>query len=430
MGRGDRSLPPTGTATPRDLAAPDRGLGSRARNGLSRRSIGGEVRPEAELNGPGTILCTTVPARGPSGCFTFRSKDVRTTAQWKRWFERREGKKKKKSGKKAAVRQKVQAQESAIPMSGLSLPGVVSESTFLAGSPGRSRILEIADRLRKNPTPAEDELRRILNRLNGGVLRGRFKREHAISGRWIVDFYFPEIRLAIEVDGSVHLTEDQSKRDRLKDADCARFDITVFRVANCEVYGDRRALIEKLRAGWGKALDRENRIIGMDAEGIVRLTSGWNPTYGTHTIAYPGSSAGGSPQAMLLHRRGVLTYRGSRDTRHRGRIAEFAGRVTRSFRCDGIATLRAPNRRTRQSVVWVSYVGFHPLGRTCRTNNRARSGNQARSGYELTPLGQGGGSGLFENVAAVEMALVVEVVVDRGSGQDGLAPGSPRGVFS
>ena len=206
------------------------------------------------MNGPGTILCTTVPARGASGCFTFWSKDVRTTAQWKRWFERREGKKKKKSGKKAAVRQKVQAQESAIPMSGLSLPGVVSESTFLAGSPGRSRILEIADRLRKNPTPAEDELRRILNRLNGGVLRGRFKREHAISGRWIVDFYFPEIRPAIEVDGSVHLTEDQSKRDRLKDADCARFDITVLRVANCEVYGDRRALIEKLRAGWGKAV--------------------------------------------------------------------------------------------------------------------------------------------------------------------------------
>ncbi len=32
----------------------------------------------------------------------------------------------------------------------------------------------------------------------------------------------------------------------------------------------------------------------------------------------------------------------------------------------------------------------------------------------MTPLGQGGGSVLFENVAAVEMALVVDVVVDRG----------------
>ena len=32
----------------------------------------------------------------------------------------------------------------------------------------------------------------------------------------------------------------------------------------------------------------------------------------------------------------------------------------------------------------------------------------------MTPLGQGGGSGSFENIAAVEMAFVVEVVVDRG----------------
>ena len=31
----------------------------------------------------------------------------------------------------------------------------------------------------------------------------------------------------------------------------------------------------------------------------------------------------------------------------------------------------------------------------------------------MTPLGQGGGSVLFENIASVEMAVVVEVVVDR-----------------
>ena len=36
------------------------------------------------------------------------------------------------------------------------------------------------------------------------------------------------------------------------------------------------------------------------------------------------------------------------------------------------------------------------------------------SSCELSPLGHGGGSVLFENVATVEMALVVEVVVDRG----------------
>ena len=32
----------------------------------------------------------------------------------------------------------------------------------------------------------------------------------------------------------------------------------------------------------------------------------------------------------------------------------------------------------------------------------------------MTPLGQGGGSVLFESIAAVEMAVVVKMVVDRG----------------
>jgi len=40
----------------------------------------------------------------------------------------------------------------------------------------------------------------------------------------------------------------------------------------------------------------------------------------------------------------------------------------------------------------------------------------AVSGRQLTPLGQGGGTVLFEDVAAIEVAVLVEVVVDRGVG--------------
>jgi len=39
-----------------------------------------------------------------------------------------------------------------------------------------------------------------------------------------------------------------------------------------------------------------------------------------------------------------------------------------------------------------------------------------RSGRQLTPLGQGGRTVLFEDVATVEVAVVVEVIVDRGVG--------------
>ena len=64
---------------------------------------------------------------------------------------------KRKSRKKAAANRNRTAPDTGIPISGLSLPGVVGEPTFLAQSPGRSRILEIADRRRKT---------RLLQRIN------------------------------------------------------------------------------------------------------------------------------------------------------------------------------------------------------------------------------------------------------------------------
>ncbi len=116
--------------------------------------------------------------------------------------------------------------------------------------------------MRKNPTSAENKLINILKSLNGGVLKGRFTSQHVVSGKWIVDFYFVENRLAIEVDGSVHNTPEQMKRDSQKERDCTRFDITLLRLTNADVFGDRERLMQKLRDGWRMALKRENRIIG------------------------------------------------------------------------------------------------------------------------------------------------------------------------
>ena len=50
----------------------------------------------------------------------------------------------------------------------------------------------------------------------------------------------------------------------------------------------------------------------------------------------------------------------------------------------------------------------------CQTNlnGPAKGAGLRRSSRQLTPLGQGGRTVLFEDVAAVEVAVVVEVVVD------------------
>ena len=139
------------------------------------------------------------------------------------------------------------------------MPGVVYEEPIFVGSYSKSHIVKNTEKRRANPTKAEAKLRSILNSLNGGVLRGKFKREHVVSGKWIVDFFFPEIRLAIEVDGSVHNTQVQRGKDRKKDADCKRFDITVLRLRNADIFGDRDRLVEKFREGWRAAKSRENR---------------------------------------------------------------------------------------------------------------------------------------------------------------------------
>src|SRR5680860_429393 len=49
----------------------------------------------------------------------------------------------------------------------------------------------------------------------------------------------------------------------------------------------------------------------------------------------------------------------------------------------------------------------------CQTNlsGPARGAGLRRSGRQLTPLGQGGRTVLFEDVAAVEVTVVVEVIV-------------------
>ena len=69
------------------------------------------------------------------------------------------------------------------------------------------------------------------------------------------------------------------------------------------------------------------------------------------------------PQGSVGHRRGVSTHRGTGIRDPQGGLPSSPAALRKASDAAGIATLRAPNRWARQAVVWVSYVGFHPLGR-------------------------------------------------------------------
>lgn len=75
----------------------------------------------------------------------------------------------------------------------------------------RARMVEIARTFRKEPTASEATLWRALR---GRRLAGRkFRRQQPI-GPFVVDFFCAEERLIIEVDGSIHDTQQEADAQR------------------------------------------------------------------------------------------------------------------------------------------------------------------------------------------------------------------------
>jgi tryptophan synthase alpha chain len=98
-------------------------------------------------------------------------------------------------------------------------------------------IFERAEILRKNPTFEEAILWEILKGKKLGV---KFRRQHPIWN-YIADFYCPELKLVIEVDGSIHDIKEVKENDISRQEIIESFDIRVIRFPNRQI---RQNLIE------------------------------------------------------------------------------------------------------------------------------------------------------------------------------------------
>jgi len=99
-------------------------------------------------------------------------------------------------------------------------------------------------RLRNDRSPAEHILWRYLK---GRRLLGyKFRRQHSI-GRYIVDFYCPELRLAIEVDGDSHFSELAMTNDRRREMIMRQLCVWTIRVRNDEIRKDVLGVIDILK---------------------------------------------------------------------------------------------------------------------------------------------------------------------------------------
>ena len=76
--------------------------------------------------------------------------------------------------------------------------------------------------------------------LRGGQAGGlRFRRQHPI-GAYVLDFYCPAIRLAVEVDGAAHDIPGQAGHDQRRDAWLSAQGIRVLRVPAADVLNEER----------------------------------------------------------------------------------------------------------------------------------------------------------------------------------------------
>ena len=100
-----------------------------------------------------------------------------------------------------------------------------------------------ASLLRKNMTFSEKLLWSELR--NKETFKVRFKRQHPID-IFIVDFYCHKHKLAIEVDGEIHLDEEVKEYDDGRSHDIEMLGIKILRFTNAEVIENMETVKQKI----------------------------------------------------------------------------------------------------------------------------------------------------------------------------------------
>ncbi|MBA3706485.1 MAG: 1-(5-phosphoribosyl)-5-[(5-phosphoribosylamino)methylideneamino]imidazole-4-carboxamide isomerase [Bacteroidetes bacterium] len=104
-------------------------------------------------------------------------------------------------------------------------------------------IFKRAEELRNNLTPSETLL---WNYLGQGQLGIKFRRQHPASV-YVLDFYAHKIKLAIEIDGSIHSLEEVKRNDLERQDHLESLGISFLRFTNEQVLTNLESVIEKIK---------------------------------------------------------------------------------------------------------------------------------------------------------------------------------------
>ncbi|MBI5699267.1 DUF559 domain-containing protein [Candidatus Saganbacteria bacterium] len=97
----------------------------------------------------------------------------------------------------------------------------------------RKRSILGARSLRKKSTDAEVLLWKYLS--NKGMCGFKFRRQYPIGG-FVIDFFCPQNKLGIEIDGKIH--DNQEKQDSQRQSKLEKMGIEFLRFNNAEVFNN------------------------------------------------------------------------------------------------------------------------------------------------------------------------------------------------
>jgi very-short-patch-repair endonuclease len=111
--------------------------------------------------------------------------------------------------------------------------------------PYNKGLKEFARELRSNMTEAETTLWLKLRKRQ--FSNGQFYRQRII-GNYIVDFYCPERKLVIEINGSQHYSEPGKAKDNLRDNHLSDLSLGVLRFSAREVMENLEGVLETMKS--------------------------------------------------------------------------------------------------------------------------------------------------------------------------------------
>ncbi|MFH1335135.1 MAG: endonuclease domain-containing protein [Candidatus Zixiibacteriota bacterium] len=114
------------------------------------------------------------------------------------------------------------------------------------------RLKERRQKLRNKATKAEAELWRVIQHSKLGGKK--FRRQHSV-GYYILDFYCPEERLAIEIDGDSHEKNESTPYDKSRTEFLESMRIRVLRFKNEEVLNNLESVTEQIRKSFEPPLN-------------------------------------------------------------------------------------------------------------------------------------------------------------------------------